>query len=89
MSKAAAALDEWLKDVAPTADLRQWYGHAPARFEEFADRYRAELAVPPAGEAVAHLLELAATRPVVLLTATRNRDLSGGQVLFEYLAPGM
>ena len=43
LSKAKAALDEWCKDVAPSAELRTWYGHDPARFEEFAGRYRLEL----------------------------------------------
>ena len=40
ISKADAALDGWLKDVAPTTELRCWYGHDPGRFEEFARRYR-------------------------------------------------
>ena len=44
LTKAAAALDEWCKDVAPSAALRTWYNHDPQRFAEFARRYRAELA---------------------------------------------
>ncbi|WP_460844587.1 DUF488 domain-containing protein [Nocardioides ultimimeridianus] len=43
VSEASAQLDEWLKDVAPSAELRTWFGHRPERFEEFAERYRAEL----------------------------------------------
>src|SRR3546814_12276611 len=59
VSKAEAALDEWLKDVAPSTELRRWYGHDVARFDEFAHRYRAELQLPPASDAVRHLIELA------------------------------
>ena len=44
VTKAEAALHEWLKDVAPSPDLRRWYGHDLARWEEFTERYRAELA---------------------------------------------
>ncbi len=43
VSKDRADIDEWLKDVAPSTPLRQWFGHDPDRFEEFADRYRKEL----------------------------------------------
>jgi uncharacterized protein YeaO (DUF488 family) len=43
VSKAEAALDEWLKDIAPSAELRKWFGHDPARWDEFRRRYRDEL----------------------------------------------
>ena len=43
VSKAKAALDDWIKDVAPSTDLRKWFGHDPARWAEFQRRYRAEL----------------------------------------------
>lgn len=43
VSKQRAAVDEWLKDVAPSTGLRRWFGHEPDRFQEFASRYRAEL----------------------------------------------
>jgi uncharacterized protein YeaO (DUF488 family) len=81
VSKADLALDEWLKDAAPSTDLRRWYGHDVARFEEFARRYRAELRVPPASLAVDHLIGLARTTTVTLLTATRDVEHSGAQVL--------
>jgi uncharacterized protein YeaO (DUF488 family) len=41
--KSGAAIDRWLKDVAPSAELRRWFGHDPSRWEEFDRRYRAEL----------------------------------------------
>lgn len=86
IKKADAALDEWLKDAAPSTELRRWYGHDPQRFPEFSRRYRAELRRPPASDAVDHLLGLAATRTVVLLTATGDVERSGARVLGDHLA---
>jgi uncharacterized protein YeaO (DUF488 family) len=85
VSKEAAHLDLWLKDVAPTTELRRWYGHDPARFEEFRRRYEAELAEPPAAEALRRLRDLAAERPVVLVTATKDVPHSQAAVLAALL----
>jgi uncharacterized protein YeaO (DUF488 family) len=85
VSKEAAHLDLWLKDVAPSTELRRWYGHDPARFEEFRRRYEAELAGPPAAEALRHLRDLAAERRVVLVTATKDVPHSQAAVLAELL----
>ena len=85
IKKQELALDEWLKDAAPSTELRRWYGHDPARFEEFARRYRDELSRPPGSEVVERLLDLAGRRPVVLLTATRDVERSGAQVLHDVL----
>jgi uncharacterized protein YeaO (DUF488 family) len=64
VSKDAAAVGEWLRDVGPSTELRRWFGHEPSRFEEFADRYRAEL---EGSEALARLRALAAEHPVLTL----------------------
>ena len=88
IKKDAVALDEWLKEAAPSTELRRWYGHDPARFEEFARRYRDELGRPPASEAARHLTELGRDRRVVLLTATRDVERSGARVLREVLTEG-
>jgi len=85
LSKAGAALDEWAKDGAPSAELRRWYGHQPARFDEFRRRYRDELRRQPAKDVVGRLRALARRRKVVLLTATRDVDRSGAQVLCDVL----
>jgi uncharacterized protein YeaO (DUF488 family) len=85
VSKAKAALDEWAKDVAPGSDLRRWYGHDPARFQEFARRYRGELGREPAAEAAARLRGLARDHRVTLLTATRDVERSGARVLRDVL----
>ena len=74
MRKEAARLDEWAKDVAPSADLRTWYRHDPAKFEEFRRRYTAELAAPGAREALARLRALAADGLCVPTTSCTSCD---------------
>jgi uncharacterized protein YeaO (DUF488 family) len=85
ITKQHAALDRWANDVAPSDELRRWYGHDPAKFDEFARRYRAELRRPPAATAVAELRSLARDRTVTLLTATRELEGSGARVLCDLL----
>ena len=85
VSKEKAALDEWAKDAAPSDELRRWYGHDPDKFAEFARRYRAELKTSPGKEAVAQLRATAKKKSVVLLTATRDVEHSGADVLFMVL----
>jgi uncharacterized protein YeaO (DUF488 family) len=85
ITKAEAALDEWLEDVAPSTQLRRWYGHDVERFDEFARRYRAELRQAPASIAFDRLIDLARTEPLTLLTATRDVEHSGARVLEQLL----
>lgn len=85
LRKEAAHLDEWAKDVAPTTELRKWYGHDPERFAEFRRRYAAELDEPGPREALDRLRGLAGRRNVTLLTATRDVDHSQAAVLAEML----
>lgn len=76
LTKAGARLDDWARDVAPSTDLRRWYGHDPARYPEFTRRYAREL-TDPVRHAALHRLAAAATRGrVTLLTATRDIDHS-------------
>lgn len=77
---------EWSPDVAPSAQLQQWYRSAPARYEEFERRYRKELARSPAKEAVAALRAMAEDGHVVLMTATKVLDLSAAAVLRRVLS---
>jgi uncharacterized protein YeaO (DUF488 family) len=88
VSKAAARLDEWAKDVAPSTELRSWYQHDPARFAEFRRRYSAELAEPAARAALGQIRDLAASGPVTLLTATKEVDISQAAVLADLLRGG-
>ncbi|GGV76064.1 MULTISPECIES: DUF488 domain-containing protein [Streptomyces] len=85
VSKEDAHVDEWLRDVAPSSELRRWYGHDPERFTEFRRRYRAELDDPEHRQAVARVRDLAARGKVTLLTATKDVDRSGAAVLAEWL----
>lgn len=85
VSKARAHLDEWCKDVAPSTELRKWYGHDPALFEEFGRRYRDELRESARAAAFAHLCDLAKQRTLTLLTATKNADLSEAAVLADLI----
>jgi uncharacterized protein YeaO (DUF488 family) len=85
IGKADAPFDEWLKDVAPSTELRRWYGHDVDRFDEFARRYREELRKPPTANAVDRLVDIARLRAVTLLTATRDVEHSAARVLEEHL----
>ena len=85
MSKAKAALDEWCKQVAPTTELRRWYGHDPDRFGEFARRYRYELGEGEQSVALAHLREISTGHMVTLLTATKDPSGSEVAILIDLL----
>ncbi|HEX6452295.1 MAG TPA: DUF488 family protein [Trebonia sp.] len=85
LTKQDAHLDEWAKDVAPSAELRIWYRHDPARFDEFRQRYAAELADPGKLKAVSRLRDRAASGALTLLTATRELNLSQAAILAELL----
>jgi uncharacterized protein YeaO (DUF488 family) len=85
LAKAKAALDEWCKDIAPSTDLRKWYGHDPGRFEDFGRRYRAELKDPQRAAALAHLRGLAVDHQLTLLTATKDPEISEAAVLADVI----
>ncbi|MCL5948444.1 MAG: DUF488 family protein [Actinobacteria bacterium] len=85
IAKVTLDFDEWVKDVAPSTELRRWYGHDPGRYEEFAMRYRRELSVQPAANEVQRLRNIAASKKLVVLTATRDVDISGARVLCDVL----
>ena len=79
--KEALDHDEWAKEVAPSTELRRWYGHEPERFAEFARRYRSELRKAPAKATVDRLRDVSAHRRLILLTATKDVEHSGAAVL--------
>jgi uncharacterized protein YeaO (DUF488 family) len=76
-------LDGWLRDVAPSTDLRAWFGHDVERWPEFRRRYLAELAAAPA--AVRPLLDAAREGDVTLLYAARDPEHNNAVVLREHL----
>lgn len=75
--------DLWLKEAAPSSELREWFHHDPSLREEFIARYFAELDRQP--EVVARLLDQAAAGPLTLLYAARDRDFNQAVVLAEFL----
>jgi uncharacterized protein YeaO (DUF488 family) len=86
VSRIDAAVDEWLKDAAPSTDLRRWYGHEVSRYAEFARRYRAELSHPPGSAAVERLATMARRQEqLTLVTATRDVEHSGATVLQKHI----
>ena len=82
LSKKAAALDHWLKDVAPSTELRKWFGHDPERWAEFRKRYKKELA---ANDAVGELRALVKGRRTTLVFAASDTAHNNAVVLADYL----
>ena len=86
LRREAAALDAWEKGVAPSTELRRWFGHDPSRFEEFSARYRAELdASAAAAEFSERCRALLARGPVTLLYAARDERCNHALVLAGWL----
>ena len=83
LTKERTAVDVWLKEIAPSAELRRWFGHDPAKWEEFQKRYWAELDANQ--EAVAELWRKTREGPVTLVYAARDEQHNGALVLWEYL----
>jgi len=83
LSKAAAALDDWCKQIAPSDELRRWYGHDPDLFVQFRERYLAELDDPDRAAALDTLRDRG---PLTLLTATKDVEISHAAVLADLLA---
>ncbi|HEY0941517.1 MAG TPA: DUF488 domain-containing protein [Steroidobacter sp.] len=83
ISKEAAKLTLWLKEVAPSPELRKWFGHDPERWQQFQARYRAELKANSA--ALAPLYELQKRKRVTLLYSAHDEEHNQARVLAEYL----
>lgn len=81
VSKEEEPWDEWDKDVAPSSELRTWYHHDDRLYDEFARRYRTELERSPGADALAHLVDLARSGPLTLLTASKDVAHSDATVL--------
>lgn len=86
VSKERAALDDWLKDIAPTTALREWFGHDPAKWVEFQERYRVELTTHHAE--VDRLRQIALAGPLTLVYAAKDTVHNDAVVLRDVLLHG-
>jgi len=84
-SKDVLALDDWARELAPSADLIHWYGHEPERWPEFRKRYLAELAAPEQRERLRGLLDAAGTQRITLVYGARTPTQNQAVVLREAL----
>ena len=85
MSRADAHVDEWLRELGPSTELRKWFGHDPARWDEFRQRYRAELATPDQQGRLEHIREVAAGRPLTLVYSAKDTEHNQAVVIAEEL----
>ncbi|NHF73689.1 DUF488 family protein [Paracoccus sp. 12-3] len=83
VSKQRADLSEWMKDIAPSTALREWFGHDPDRWAEFRSRYRAELADHPVE--LDHIRDLAGRGMVTLVYGARDKIRNNAVVLRDAL----
>lgn len=83
LSKEKAAVDLWLKELAPSTGLRKWFGHAPEKWEAFQQRYRQELRQQP--EALQRLSELVAGGPVTLLFGAKEERFNDAVALRAFV----
>lgn len=86
VSKEKASLDEWEKDIAPSTELRKWFGHDPARWAEFQRRYRAEL--QQHADILKHIRALAKTHTVTLVYSAHDEEHNDAVVLKDVLLEG-
>ena len=83
ISKERAAIQHWLKEIAPSPELRRWYGHRPERWNEFEKRYHAELDANT--DAVRALMALCAERAVTFVFAAKDTERNSAVALKKYL----
>ena len=83
VKKTDAGISQWMKDIAPSGELRKWFGHEPARWEEFRRRYKAELATKR--ELLGELRNLAKEGPLTLVYAAHDEVHNQAAVLREML----
>jgi uncharacterized protein YeaO (DUF488 family) len=84
LTKEKARIDEWLKEISPSDELRKWYHHEPAKWNEFKDRYRKEL--EPYGEVLERVKKEARGKTVTLLFSSKELERNNAVALKEFLA---
>src|SRR5512141_1323373 len=84
LRKEEARIDYWAKEISPSSELRKWYGHDPAKWEEFKERYFGEL--DRAGEGVERLRKELAGGPVTFIYSSKEQAINNAEALKLYLA---
>lgn len=84
-TKEALRLDSWARDLGPSTQLRKWFNHDPARWQEFQVRYHAELAEPDKAQALDALAAEARLGPITLVYGARDRDHNQARVIADEL----
>ncbi|KRB09401.1 DUF488 family protein [Achromobacter mucicolens] len=85
LRRADLGLDEWARDIAPSAELCKWFSHVEERWDAFRAKYLAQLATPEQQARMAALLEAAGDRPLTLLYGARNTEHNQAVVLRDAL----
>jgi uncharacterized protein YeaO (DUF488 family) len=85
LTKEEAGVDLWLKDIAPSTELRKWFGHDPDRWEEFKERYRAELAEADKMEVLRDIAERAEEENVTLLFGAKDTRHNDARALEAFI----
>lgn len=87
VTKTDAKMDEWNKDLAPSTDLRKWFGHREERFDEFSSRYREELVLKE--DDLEKLRDMARSETITLLYGAKDPNLNQAIVLQDLLVNGV
>jgi uncharacterized protein YeaO (DUF488 family) len=85
LTKEKLKIDAWMKEIAPSAELRKWYGHEVEKWPEFRKRYRSELSKPPASGLLAQLAASARRKRVTIVVGARDMEHSNGAVIAEMI----
>ena len=86
LSSAQAGVDQWLKDLSPSDELRRWFAHKVERWSEFRERYMAELSTPEKRELLERVARLAINGNITLLYAARDEEHHNARVLAELVS---
>lgn len=87
-TKEQLRLDRWAREVGPSTDLRKWFGHDPARWDEFRRRYLAELEGPVQAAIIAELVAVARSRTLTIVFGARDAEHSQARVIADLVAQG-
>lgn len=82
-TREALQIDRWMRDIAPSTELRRWFGHDPERWQEFRDRYRRELADASRAELLNELVEAARGGTLTLVFGARDAEHSQARVIAD------